>query len=341
MKKRYKAWWANELYDRVLVQATAPRDKVKPIPVEPSSPKVKWTDINYMIRKNLEGIRTTYYGGESLPLFSHNWSCGHELLLGCQPKFSWDTVWVDPVATVTEHPELSFSRKNPWWKWMCHSTEAAAQASKGRYFIVPTWGNCAGDILASLRGTEQLLMDLELNPGWVRSAVKTVSDILIEIWEELWQIISPKVTGMEGSINDCGCWSPGKTLTLDCDFSYMISPKAFQNLFLPSLIEMMHTVDHRIYHLDGASQHLDTLLDIPELQAIEWVPGVGHEEIMQWVPLIKRVQSKGKSIQVFAKPEEIKPLLQEIQPEGLCVSTHCETEKDTRELLKSVARLSG
>jgi len=67
----------------------------------------------------------------------------------------------------------------------------------------------------------------------------------------------------------------------------------------------MHTVDHRIYHLDGpgAIHHLDTLLNLPELHAIQWVPGAGVTGgITQWVPLILRVQSKGKSIVVYAGP---------------------------------------
>jgi len=343
VKKRYEAWWACELYDRILVQVTAPREGVKHIPVKPSSVEAMWTDIDYIIRRILENVRTTYYGGESVPLLWHNWSAGHALLLGCEPKFAWDTVWVDPVIAEEEYPEISFSRENHWWKWMRDSTRTAAQASKGRYFVMAMWGNHAGDNLALARGTEQLLMDIALNPEWVRLAVKTVSDILIEVYEELWQIVSPEVTGLEGSVNYCGCWSPGRTHGFDCDMSCMISPKAFRDLFLPPLVETMRTVDHRIYHLDGpgAIHHLDTLLDLPELHAIQWVPGSGAMGgIMQWVPLIKRVQNKGKGIVVYAGPGEVEPLLREVRPEGLCIGTSCNTEAEARELLELVARLS-
>jgi len=54
VKKRYEAWWACELYDRVLVQVTAPREGIKPIPVEPPSVEAMWTDIDYMIRELLK-----------------------------------------------------------------------------------------------------------------------------------------------------------------------------------------------------------------------------------------------------------------------------------------------
>jgi hypothetical protein len=103
----------------------------------------------------------------------------------------------------------------------------------------------------------------------------------------------------------------------------------------------MHTVDHRIYHLDGpgAIHHLDTLLDLPELHAIQWVPGAGQEEIMQWIPLIQRIQSKGKAVTVRVQPEEIDPLLREVKPEGLRIRTHCETETEARQLLDRMASL--
>jgi hypothetical protein len=123
----------------------------------------------------------------------------------------------------------------------------------------------------------------------------------------------------------------------------MVSSKAFRDFFLPPLVETMRTVDHRIYHLDGpgAIHHLDTLLELPELHAIQWVPDAGVTgRIMQWVPLIKRVQSKGKGIVVYVGPEEVESLLREVRPEGLCISTNCGTEAEARELLKFVARLS-
>ena len=127
----------------------------------------------------------------------------------------------------------------------------------------------------------------------------------------------------------------------DCDVSCMFSNEVFKEMFLPPLLETMHTVDHRIYHLDGpgAFQHLDTLLDLPELQAIQWVPGAGHTEVTQWIPLIQRIQSKGKGVQVGASPQEIEPLLREVRPEGLLIRTGCKTEEEARRLLDRVASL--
>jgi hypothetical protein len=40
----------------------------------------------------LQEIRTTFYGGEALPLFFHNWSAGNALVMGCEPRFAPDAV---------------------------------------------------------------------------------------------------------------------------------------------------------------------------------------------------------------------------------------------------------
>ena len=342
VKKRWEAWWQGELYDRVLVQVTAPRDGVSPAADLEVDPETQWTDVDYMIRRASEQIRTTYYGGEALPAFWHSWSAGHSLYYGCEPHFEKDTVWVDPAPVGEDgYPSFSGWRDSPWWRWILESTEAASRASQGRYFVMPMWGNHAGDNLALARGTENLLMDIILDPQWVKQAVKTVSDIQIEVFEKLWTLVSSELTGVEGSVDYCSCWSPTRTMGFDCDVSCMFSNEVFKEMFLPPLVETMRTVDHRIYHLDGpgAFQHLDTLLDLPELQAIQWVPGAGHTEITQWIPLIQQIQSKGKGVQVGVSSQGIEPLLREVKPEGLLIRTGCKTEGEARQLLDRVARL--
>ncbi|HUT75472.1 MAG TPA: hypothetical protein VM221_11655 [Armatimonadota bacterium] len=343
VKQRWEAWWEQQLHDRVLICVTAPRDGAVQPPQEEVAVETHWTDSDYAIRTTLATVQRTYYGGDALPVFMHGWSVGHSLCFGCTPHFARDTVWVDPAPTGDDgFPSLEGWRQSPWWDWMRRSTLSAARASRGRYFVPPMWGNQAGDTLAMVRGSQELLMDIALNPDWVRSAIQRMSDILLEIFEELWTLVSPDLVGLPGSVNYVNTWSSGRTMGLDCDMSCMISPQTFADLFLPALVEHMRTLDRRIYHLDGpgAIQHLDLLLELPELEAIQWVPGAGHEGVLQWVPLIRRIQAKGKSIVVYARPGEIEPLLREVEPEGLCVSTSCRSEAEARQLVERASRMS-
>ena len=139
-----------------------------------------------------------------------------------------------------------------------------------------------------------------------------------------------------------GMWSPARGKEFSCDISCNLSPKQFEDLFLPPLIETMRTVDHCYYHLDGtvALHHLDLLLSVPEIQAIQWIPGAGHDAILQWVPLIRRIQQAGKAVQVFCGAHEVAPLLNEVSARGLCIATYCGSEAEARELERQTAKLS-
>jgi hypothetical protein len=338
VKKRWEAWWDCDMFDRVVTCISAPRDGVQSTAVQEVDPETKWTDVDFMIRRMREEMRSTWNGGEGLPLFYHGWSVGHSLVFGCKPHFTPETIWVEPVAL----DELTFDEweDHPWWSWILEATERVTRASQGEYFVMPMWGNHAGDTFALIRGTEQLAMDVAVNPEWLATAVKRTSDILMRQFDRLWELVQAAELGIQGSVNYCGCWSPGRTLGFDCDISCMVSPDAFQRIFLSPLIQTMHSVDHRIYHLDGpcALHHLDALLDLPELHAIQWVPGSGRGEIMQWVPLLQRIQARGKAIQVFVAPHEVQPLLAELQPEGLCLRTWSTSESEGRRLLEQVAQ---
>lgn len=345
IQKRFEAWWQGEIYDRPLIGVTAPRRKPgSELPVHDAENlrddevAAQWTDIEVMIRRQEQTLRRTYFGGDALPIFWHNWSAGHSLYFGCQPHFARDTVWVDPAPVDGQgYPILEGWENSPWWSWMQTCTLKAVQASRGRWFTLPMWGNHAGDNLGLVRGTEKLLEDIATNRTWVKRALQQLSDIQIGVFEHLWELVDPSLAGVAGSINYVSCWSPGRTLAFDCDLSCMISARDFRELFLPPLLETMETVAHRIYHLDGwvALHHLDTLLRIRDLQAIQWLPGAGREEISQWIPLIQKVQAAGKGIAIYVQPEEIPLVLGACRPEGLFINVACRSEDEARRVVES------
>jgi len=358
VKKRWQAWWQRELYDRVVLQVRARKNNTQPHLKQIINPEQKtknfekiWTDIDYLINfslmqywnsdlKHIFSPNGVYFGGEAIPIFWHNWSIGNAVIFGAEPLFKEETMWVKPLPVQENgYPKIEFNENNYWWQWFIKSTNEAAVKSKGRYMVLPLWGNHAGDTLALIRDPQKLMLDLIDNPIWVKKSVKYISDCIINFSKILWELIP--LTGVEGTIDYTGCWSPKKTMAFDCDISAMVSPETFKTVFLPPLIEAMHKVDHRIYHLDGigALQHLDTLLDLPELHAIQWVPGAGHTEILQWIPLIKKIQSKNKNLVLFARADEVFTLLKEVEPEGLCIDVRVETEDEARTLISQVSNL--
>ena len=94
-----------------------------------------------------------------------------------------------------------------------------------------------------------------------------------------------------------------------------------------------------MYHLDGvdATRHLTALLEIEELNAIQWTPGVGQPQGGDpgWFPLYKRIREAGKGVMpCWVEVNELKPLLDAIGPEGVNVLMHFESESDIEKALE-------
>ena len=349
VKKRYEAWWEHDMYDRPMICVEAPKKPAKEdlpnianFQYERHDWRRKWTDVNYFFDKILYNISTTYYGGESIPVFSHEWAVGNALLFGCEPVYARETLWAEqlPIKQGENYPDICFDTQSFWWKYMLETTKFMCEKSKQRYFVLPMWGNHASDTFSIIRGSENLVFDFMDNVEWVRKNLKYISDSMIRQFDEMWKIMPS--TGLEGSINYCAGWSPKKTMGFDSDFSCMVSPELFKRVILPPLIETMHTVDHRIYHLDGvqaAKLHLDTLLDIPEIDAIQWVPGDGNFDIWQWIPLVKKIQAAKKSVLIYMGPHDVLPILKELRPEGLCITVWgANSEDEANKLIEDISR---
>jgi hypothetical protein len=85
------------------------------------------------------------------------------------------------------------------------------------------------------------------------------------------------------------------------DFSCMISPAMFETFCWQDNLECCNHVDHSIYHLDGpgAVRHVPLLLRLERLNCIQWIQGVGSPLPSQWLDLLRRIQSGGKSVQLY------------------------------------------
>jgi hypothetical protein len=99
----------------------------------------------------------------------------------------------------------------------------------------------------------------------------------------------------------------------------MISPEMFERAVLPSLVAEMRSLDRSIFHLDGpdALRHLDRLLEVPGLHAVQWVYGAGNGPATRWIDVYRRIQAAGKGVQVIAGDlAEARAVAEQIRPEG-------------------------
>jgi hypothetical protein len=89
----------------------------------------------------------------------------------------------------------------------------------------------------------------------------------------------------------------------------------------------------------GVARHIDLILELPKLNAIQWVQGLGADTpIMQWVPLIKRIQAAGKSVVVDLTHAELEDFIAAVRPEGILLTMASEDEEEERAILKRVSQ---
>ena len=67
----------------------------------------------------------------------------------------------------------------------------------------------------------------------------------------------------------------------------------FLEFVVPELESLSEYLDYMVFHLDGPDEikHLETLLDMPFIDAIQWVPGVGNPTASQWLDMLKKIQN--------------------------------------------------
>jgi hypothetical protein len=126
------------------------------------------------------------------------------------------------------------------------------------------------------------------------------------------------------------------------DFSYMISPRSFREVFIPTLEEQTRFLDHAIYHVDGEGgfNHVAALCELPRLQALQILPGAGKPSPLHYMPVLKQVQAAGKNLHISIEAREVEPALAELSARGLFIATWCETEEEARDLLRQAEQWS-
>ena len=118
-----------------------------------------------------------------------------------------------------------------------------------------------------------------------------------------------------------------------CDFTALTSRETFREFYLPTLQNEVRHMTHNIFHVDGKGmlRHLDYILSTPQIQAIQWVQGVGDDlPIHQWSSVIKRIQAAGKGVVVDLQLGELEPFIAAMKPDGLylCISAEENIQPD-------------
>lgn len=343
-----RAWWAGEDFGRCALAVTAPRADApdRPPPTPPDSIEDLWLDIDYHVARNEWVMEQTFYGGEAIP----NWHSGyagwnsHPTFIGCQVSLDRTTGWHEPILLddrLVDHDyrELTIDPDGRYRTRAHEMLVAAAGWAEDRCVVgVGAIGGC-GDTLAALRDTMRLLVDVSDCPEHVRE----FELYLMRQWSEVYDglhAITREIT--EGSTCWNDIWAPGRYYVAHCDFSYMISPEMFRELFLPAIAWQTEFLDHCIYHVDGipAFAHAQALCELPRLRALQIVPGAGKPGPLQYMAMLREIQAAGKGLELHLAPDDVKTALDHLDHRHLFIRTYCETQGQAESLLAEAQRWS-
>jgi hypothetical protein len=337
-KQDFIKWWDRKGL-ALNVNAPLKRPRVQlPTPVPPPTLFERWTSPKARVDQAEYSLAGRMFGGVAYPVFEPMIGPGSlNLILGTEPGFSEETVWYQPCITDPDKDEsIRFTRPNRWLDIHMAIIEEGLRRSNGRWVVALPDLIEHVDTLSAMRGGEALLMDLIERPDWVQKRLAELNEAFFAVFDIMFDKI--KFDG-GNAYSFFQVWGPGKTCKLQCDFSCMISPEMFGRFVTPYLTDQCDWLDYSIYHLDGttALQHLDALLSIDSLDAIEWTPQAGLPDggSPQWYDLYRQIKRAGKCVQALGvKPDEVVPLIDAVGPEALYVMCSAPDEDSAVKLLQ-------
>ena len=346
LRPYYEAFWNGEALDRVAVMATAP--------LNPGGQggAGRWREPRFAAtasaEENLDDferwVAGVFFGGLAVPAWRPEFGpdvfsafLGAELQYSAEaPGTSWSG-WDRPLLPdYADLSRLAIRPESPvYGKWLALTT-AAIERGAGRYLVSQTDLHAGFDSLAVLRGGPHVVAtDILDHPEGVKAAMQ----LLWKVWKQVNDDYHAVIGGRQ--LGDCGwigIWGPGRMYPVQNDFSCLLSNVQYREFLLEELLAEIAYLDYSIYHLDGfeALQHLDMLLDIPKLNAIQWVHGARFEAegIGRWLPLYRCIQAKKKGILVHCRPKDVPLALAELKPEGLLLGVGCSTVEEAQAVLK-------
>ena len=347
-KKRFEAFWQGEIIDRCMVSVIAPKKGVRrisrPYPTSREDQLAHWFDGEVVLKRSLEEIESTYFGGDAMPrIWVNAGSAGHAgFFKGSHFDLTSNTLWLGAFVHDIEKDGLVFDPGSYLYK----SSEALARylvaEARGRYFVSMPDNGGDLDALAHIRGNENLLIDLVENQEWVKASMTKIKKAWLQYTALMHDITFENNDG-GSSVYWLNTWGPGKHGQLQSDVSVMFSEDTFGEFVMPEMEYQCEWFDYPLYHLDGVEQvrHLDHLLSLEKLKAIQWTPVYGQPSQLDYLPELKRIQEAGKNLVMFvANDSSLDVIMENLSSKGLFLIVNTQSEDEAEYVVKKVEKLT-
>jgi hypothetical protein len=340
-KRNFVRWWRGDGFVFcVSAPARHPHEAIEQ-PVRPNDQTLAWIDPAYRFRRAEHLLSQTFFGGDAFPYYDTHVGPGSlGMFLGSEPNLTTRTVWYNPcIEQLATYPKLALDRENRWWRAQIAMLDYGMRHARGRFLVSMPDLIENIDTLAQLCGSETMLLDLIERPAVVMDRLWQINDAFFEAFDAMHAIIKDVDGG--NCFSAFQIWGPGRTAKVQCDAAAMISPAMFRQFVVPPLAAQCAWLDNALFHLDGVQAicHLDALLEIESVDAIQWTPQAGLETPghLRWHDLYRRIQSANKGVQALhVDYNDVIPLLDAVGPKGMYIGTTAESQESAEMLIERV-----
>ena len=339
-KKRYINWWNHKgiilnMWEH-FQEGVKPHADI-PMPPAPRDLNQKWFDPEWRADYLDWYVAHSSLMADMLPVANTQLGPGSlAAILGGVFEGGEDTIWIHPNPNYSD--DIVFNPNHPNYLLHKDLLKACKRKAQGHYYVGMPDLMEGLDVLAAIKGTDQVLLDTVMQPEMLEHQMQQINDIYFQVFDELYDIIRE---GDEMAFCYFSSWAPGKMSKLQSDISTMISVDDYRRFVQPFIREQCQKIDYTLYHLDGvgAMHHLDALLEIKELNAIQWTPGVGEPQggSPKWYDLYKKILAHGKSIMAcWVTLDELRPLLDNIGGDGVHLEMDFHNEQEVEQAIRII-----
>ena len=342
---RYTRFWNREKTDRacIFISQVVGQGECRP----PKSPEESHLNAEYRETAILDYVRRLRCWLDGFPSVGAPFGAqGLCSILTGYYRIEPQTIWYesDPpyIEDIDDHPPIRLKKDSDVYRFIDEITDRMLTHSDICVTEITNIG-CTFDILSAMVGTQNMLYEMADHPD----KVKKLRDDFIPVWVEYYRCLSEKLMKGQGCVSSwLPVWSDVPYYPIQCDMSAMISPEMFREFVLPDLAYRSGVMGRTVYHLDGPDEirHLDMILSLPRLNAVQWVSGAGNPISSDpcWYEMFRQIQAAGKGIIINegVPHENLEDLLRNVDQRGLYFMTNARDEQEANEIADTAVRLN-
>jgi len=334
-QRYWDALWAHEIIDRPCTLVTARRCPE----ASGYSRIVAPGDYFAVVLKECDAYLESHaFLGEAMPSFRPGFGPDQmAAFLGAPLAINKDsdvTSWSEKIVENWDcFLPLRLEDSNRYFLRMKEFHSLAEEHFEGRCLLCEIDMHSNIDLLEGLRGAQDLLFDMLDAPDVIETAMLQARGLYQHVYETFYGYGDKRAWGTTSALP---MYDRGRYNRIQADFIALLNPGLFRQFVLPALEEEAQYLDRSCFHLDGpdALSHLDAILGIEALDAVEWVSGAGNKPQIEWPEVLHKIQAAGKLIILYLSAADVKRIHGEYDPELLVYDVKTETVEEGLELLE-------